>query len=437
MPNVQDAQRDDKTAKTSSSPKTIAELLVEHLDGQGGDGRHRAALVEALLEEPKALEALANLTTDAKRKAAAKNKGRLPGRTMSALVDEILDFAKRPRMGWGIEDLDRCAPWPTKSVATLIGPTGRGKTSFALQVARHHAETRGPSLFMSAELAALVVAARGAAQITTSTWLDVLSGSMTRADLVWALDCPNLVIVDDIDEEWPNVVESYFAHWKKTQPGKTPLVVLDYYQILPAPGNDEKERLKFVMSESMRLAKDFDGAVLGLSKTARTQSRALRAGEAIGDATTEAGAESNAIEYGSAVQIALGQIIENADGTATMEANISKVRYGRGDFVVPLGYNGAHGWFRSTGTAAPATEIRQARAKAMQKTKEQAKRDGVIAALASGPLPASALRERVGGRRTDLAELLRVLVEEGAIVHEHAGNGLAGARYRLVVRDAP
>lgn len=431
MTNVQDETRDDKRPAPSSA-RSIAELLGEHLNGHASDGRHRAALVEALLEEPKALEALGALAADAKRKAEAKNKRRLPGRTMSSLVDEILDFAKRPRMSWGIEDLDRCAPWPTKSVATLIGPTGRGKTSFALQVARAHAETRGPALFMSAELAGLVVAARGAAQITTSTWLDVLSGSLSRADLVWALDCPNLIIVDEIDEEWPNVVESYFSHWKKTQPGKTPLVVLDYYQILPSPGGDEKERLKFVMSESMRLAKDFDAGVLGLSKTARQQSRALRAGESIGDATTEAGAESNAIEYGSAVQIALGQLVENGDGTATMEANISKVRYGRGDFVVPLGYNGAHGWFRSTGTAAPAAEVRQARANAAVESKAQAKRDAIIAALVDGgTLSASALRERVGGRKHDVIALVRKLAAEGVI--EHVGE----RGYQLRRKDEP
>jgi len=293
--------------------------------------------------------------------AVATPKGRR-GRALSEGANAIAEFSKTPRMETGIATIDEAVVWLATTIAVLIGPTGRGKTSLALQIARHHAATNGPVLFVSAELVYVALCGRATSQLTSSPWIDVLDGREDRQAIENALNVPDFVVLDEVDDRWLDDVESWLTHWRAEQPGRVPLVVVDYLQIMPGGGTDDRQRVGGVMQMLIKIAKRHNAAVLAISKTARGPSKALRAGELVGDDTTEAGAESNAIEYGATVQISLGKKIESENGETIIEASISKNRYRQGDLVVPLEVDLAHGWFRPAGDARSGTEVRKERA---------------------------------------------------------------------------
>src|SRR5687768_8069043 len=92
-------------------------------------------------ERVKALESERSIDAIASRDAQRdERRPRRKSRPWSSLADEIIEFGTRPRWSWGFPQLDRIAPVPAGSLAYLIGPTGRGKSAFALQAARRHAE---------------------------------------------------------------------------------------------------------------------------------------------------------------------------------------------------------------------------------------------------------------------------------------------------------
>src|SRR5690349_14990117 len=85
---------------------------------------------------------------------SARQDAKLPprwSRNVRLLADEIVTLSKLPRLSWGFAELDRLAPFIAGTMSVLLGPTGRGKSALAFQIARHHATHTGPVLVVSAE----------------------------------------------------------------------------------------------------------------------------------------------------------------------------------------------------------------------------------------------------------------------------------------------
>ncbi len=286
-------------------------------------------------------------------------------RPFSALAAEIYAFTKKPRWSWGFPNLDREAPVPAGSLVTALGPTGRGKSAFAIGIARSHARTLGPAIVFSAELAGAIAGARAVAQVTHATWFQVLSGGLSEADIATALDEPRLRIVDEVTTSWPADIEAEILAAQAEHPGEIVLVTVDYLQIMPSLGlgRDVREQVTAASACLRDIAKRTGAVILLLSKMSRSMARAARNGESVGSDATEGGAETNGIEHDAIAQIQLGLMKpadpDDPDGPrSTVYVSVAKARFGRGDVVIPFEFDGAHGTFREVGEAVSAAAVR-------------------------------------------------------------------------------
>lgn len=411
----------------------LPELVGQVVSGQL-DGRAQSTAAAALAADPAALRAARALVRQADEIAQGGGEKKPPGRSLSEYVDEILAFAKRPRLSFGFPELDKVAPWPVQCIATVLGPAGHGKTSLALQLAQYHARERGPVLFLSRELAGVLAAARVVSQNDhAASWIEVLDGKVPKADLVRALVGVDVVIADEIGVGWVGWVKQWLAHWKKTRPKTTPLIVCDYLQIMPWDNaRDDAERVKMTLEAlSDQIVKPYECGAIAISKPSRANSRALRSGESFGADTAESGAETNAIEFYSTVQLAIGgKGEETAEGWTPIEISVGKARYRGGDHVVPFEFHGRSGVFREKGGARTTAEVKREREVQKEDGRAHQKRDSVLALLADGAIHSTRdIYDRVRGRRGDFLELLRGLVAERRI--EEVGIG-AGKAFRIV-----
>jgi hypothetical protein len=439
-----DGTRDDGQGDRPNNVRSILpELVARVIAGEPGasEGRQASTVAAALAADPSALRAAMAMVAAARQIAEGTGaEKKPPGRAISDYVDEILAFAKRPRLSTGFIELDKVAPWPVQCVATLIGPSGTGKTSLALQIAQHHARTRGPVLFLSKELAGVLAAARVVSQNDhDASWIEVLDGKVGKHDLVRALVGLDVTVMEEIGPKWVAHVRQWLAHWKKTRAGAVPLVVADYLQILPCEtARDDGDRVKYAMASlSDDVAKAFECGVIAVSKPSRSTSRALRSGESFGSDTAESGAESNAIEFYSTVQLAIGAKGDDAaDGWAPCEISVGKARYRGGDHVVPFDFHGRSGVFRTRGDARTTAEVRREREAGKDAGKREGKRNAILALLSDGGAhPTAQVLEAVKPmRRGDAFDMLRELAVEGKI--EEVGVG-AGKAFKLRRVRAP
>src|SRR5690606_38328198 len=100
-------------------------------------------------------------------------------------------------------------------------------------------------------------------------------------------------------------------------PGEPVLVAVDYVQLVGADSEDEiRPRIGRVMRQLDRVARDHRAVLIALSQGSRASSRTLSSGEALGAATTDAGAESADLERWATLTLAIGQHGEpDEDGT--------------------------------------------------------------------------------------------------------------------------
>lgn len=293
------------------------------------------------------------------------------GRPLSSLADDVRALASVPIWSWGFPTLDRYAETPAGSLIYLIGATGRGKSSFLAQVATHHARAAGPVLIVSAELTTAIFAARIVAQaVPGASWLDVCRGNVDDAAILSALDVPRLNIVDRPDADWPTRLRAEIAAMKAEHPGCTPLVCLDYLQLLRTEGRDPRERTAAASTILRSAASETGAVILAIARAAREASKAMRSGRMAGVDATEAAGESGQVEYDANVQVTLGAMapLDEADptGAQIVDISVAKTRMGAADVVIPFRFDGARGVFSEHGEGVPSSQ-RKADAAAAQK----------------------------------------------------------------------
>lgn len=297
---------------------------------------------------PEAVEAhLVNLAEE-----RAKRELKVPRIELRRLVDyagDIVAQSSIPSLDYGIASLNRLAPIPMRSMGTLMGPTGAGKTALAMTLAAHRTHyqgkpgaNQGPSVHFLMELTEPQLAARRAAQLGRFSWQQVLGGAMTRAEIEETLAGENLFVVKP-----PRGVD--FVDYAKRvldEVGKvtegTPLAVVDYLQRIKGKGRDLRESVSNVVDDLVDLTESRDMYTILLSKGSRAGSRAMRAGGR-GEQLVDAAAESSAIEAGSSVVLAI--TYENRDGgnETDVSLEIAKGRFGATGARIGMRFHGASG----------------------------------------------------------------------------------------------
>ena len=174
----------------------------------------------------------------------------------------------------------------------------------------------------------------------------------------------------------------------------------------------------------------------------------------MGSTTTEAGAESGALEYDAVALLSLGTMnpIDPADprGDQVVDVSITKTRFGASDLVIPFRYAGARGVFREHGEAVPGAqrrdEIREAKRERSARNKTVTIADRRILALeiaaTTGTVSIAGYVQRARGAAhklgasvagTDLASLRAA----GLLAAHALGNEITEAGRAIMDRPAP
>lgn len=278
---------------------------------------------------------------------------------LTDLVDTISAHAQEPwaKITLGGEVLIEIR---AGGIMIVMGHTGGGKTSLICSFLIEYARNQGPVIVLSRELPADEFSARTIGIQADASWPDVLKGKLAPDDMRRHVDLP--VFIADRRNATIGVLEEMIKVAQTEHPGKLPLVVVDYLQIIESAEKDPRAKVADVVARiDDALRADRCVGIL-ISQMSRNASRESRNGERVGADSTDGGAESAAIERAATVTLAIGKSgPEREDGSYTVELSIGKHRMGGGDKVFPTEYVGRTGRWRITGPARPATVVKAER----------------------------------------------------------------------------
>lgn len=281
---------------------------------------------------------------------AKKEPPRIELRRLSDFANDIIAQSALPELDYGIERLNQAAPIPLRSMGTLVGPTGAGKTALAMMLAAHRTRyvgrpnaKQGPTAYFLFELTPPQFAARRVAQLSRFTWRQVLGGVMAAHEIESTLAGEDFyVFKPPRDADFIDYAKRCLDEIGKTC-SAPPLLVADYLQRIRGKGRDLREMTSNVVDGLVDLVESRDMYGLVLSKGSRGGSRSMRDGKTKGEALIDVAAESSAIEAGSAAVLAI--TYENRDGSDETDATIqvAKGRFGASGAAIGMRFHGPSG----------------------------------------------------------------------------------------------
>lgn len=300
----------------------------------------------------------------------------------------------------------------TGGIVVVMGPTGAGKTSFVAGLLYERARDGHVVVVLSRELPADEFAARIVGMNCDASWPDVLTAKVARSDVERVLDLPTFFMLDRKNATIAALRKCVAA--ARTEFPDAPIVLaVDYVQILESEERETRAKVADVVARIDDIARDSGAVVLAISQMSRASSRAARSGEAVGADTTDAGAESAAIERVATVTLAIGQSgPQRDDGTCAVDISIGKARMSGGDRVFPGSYCGRSGRWRLTGEARPAQEVQSERQQNRAETAVANASHAIADRLSQSaePLSRQQLQAKLGVRRQFvLAAVARLL----------------------------
>lgn len=337
---------------------------------------------------------------------------------MPALVDAIMSHASDPwaKLTLGGETLVEVR---AGGYAVVMGPTGAGKTSLACGLLIEHARERGPVVVLSRELPADELAARAIGMQCDASWADVLRGRVEVDEMRRRADLPRMFIADRRNATL-EILEAMIKAARAEYPGEVVLAAIDYVQLIESTEKEARAKVSDSVIRIDEILRAHGAVGIMISQMSRASSRAARKGEAMGADSTDAGAESAAIERAATVTLSIGQSgPRREDGTCEVEINLGKHRMGSGDSVIPASYDGRSGRWRIAGEARPAAEVRAEHSEKIESTKLQVAKMAILGAIGEATEPKTRAELGMGiqtaVRTAAIRELLRepngVLVE--------------------------
>ncbi len=329
------------------------------------------------------------------------------------LVDEILSRAGEGFVPHAVggQELYRLR---RGGVAILTGGPGAGKTSLAVGIAIDHATHRGPVIFVSLEMDADELGARAVGMLCEASWEDVLCGKVDRGLMADALSLPRISVLDGETAKLENLlgmVETMRAEY----PDQPILLVLDYLQIVEGSEKEVRSRVAAAAQKVRRLTKQLRVTALVLSQPSRAAGKALSSGELLGMDSMTAMAESAEIERSAYITLALGSAGEERDdGSKLVDLNVGKGRFGGGDRVIPLRFNGRTGQMRMCGESRPAADVKSERqsAKAEQSNRQACLSIKALLAESIKPLSRVDIRKELGIRDRAVSDAVKDLLSD-------------------------
>lgn len=264
---------------------------------------------------------------------------RQPVKLLRAREAALIAWANslRSPLSSGIDPLDEAllGGFHAESVYVLAAPTGRGKTGFAIQIARDISKWH-PVVFLSAELTERQVLARFAAQQYGASWLEVYQGDNGMYSHS-ALRDLNLYVVTD---------RSFTAVKEQLQEiHPIPFLVVDYLQAYArrfpsTEGNiDPRVAVGNASLEIANWAREQGTTALVVSSVSRDWHKAQ--GNKTASDYIASAKEAGEIEYDAAGVLYLE--MEVSDPTARL--HLAKHRFGPSGQTIGLRFDGAVGLF--------------------------------------------------------------------------------------------
>ena len=380
----------------------------------------------------------------------AEQQRRQPNLRTRAEDKPVRRVAKRYKLRDALADLARLAalpvyptPFPAINSAlglggmvcgyahVVAGGTGKGKTTFLLDLARHHAIHHGPVLFVSLEMPAGHLLARAVSGDVGST-----TNALLRGERLLSLEeitlPPRVEIVEVCSlDELRNTVEDVTAEY-----GQAPLVIVDYLQKLAdqVMATMERPDLRLATTaasaELLSIARQLSIPIVLASAISRGSNARLRGANGRTtdprlvppDMFDDVAKESGAVEYDAAGLFVLHVSDErDDDGYDIATITIAKSRFGYRCHVAAA-YDGAGGRWHDRGRVErKSTEVNAKDATAELAAERTALQLAVLEVLSAGPISRSKLAKALKRRMADLKMAVDPLVRSGQVAE--TGNG--------------
>lgn len=254
----------------------------------------------------------------------------------------------------GIEPLDRelGGGLLPASTAVLVAGTGRGKTAFALTLARNWASQGRSVLYLTTELSRWEVLARWIAPQADRPWRDIYLKSGFSDATYDEMDqigdrLPDNLIVHPWNRDLD--IEMLVATFADTI-GRLDVLIVDQLADIArsvVTGTDRRTPTAHVSGILKSLAVEKQIKVLVVHQVARHVTSPARGQKAIGRDFESAPKDSGEIEYDAAEVLYLDSSTARDGKLASATVHIAKSRGAAGNIGIPLSWDGALGVFGS------------------------------------------------------------------------------------------
>jgi hypothetical protein len=309
-----------------------------------------------------------------------------------ALIDWLVPFPDS--IPTGIPGLDHAIEgFHAETTYCLVGPTGRGKTGMALQMAQEAARHR-PVVYFTSELSRRQVLSRVAAQRLKRAWIKLYRLEPEHATtMAYALKGLRLHVVE-IGRETD--LFATIAQVKAENGGEEPIVFLDYLQ--HAARRLPTDDIRMATATLMDKITDWARVSKSIAVVLSASGRAYNAEDGTRSAAdyVSAGGETSVIEYNAGSVLFLQAELCQPGGTATARLHIAKARFLGAGVTVGLRFDGAYGSYESDPEAALTDIQREA-----------------LDAIRKGAKTTAEVQEQLQCRRQQAQATVRVLVAQG------------------------
>lgn len=320
--------------------------------------------------------------------------GREPTRYITATAREDWQRPLPPAVQTGIGALDRAiGGLRAGGTYLLAGPTGRGKSGLAIQIARHIGASR-PVLYLSTELSRRQIEARIAAQVLQLSWVELYDLGPSETGLIAEAVARLAIAVVEVGRETDWYTE---ADAITKAEGAPPILVVDYlHGIARRLGLEPRAAAGRVSDEITTWVRERETSALVLASVSRPWHAAPA--DRVAEDFVTAAKDAGELEYDASAVLFLEAEQCPPGGTAAARLHVAKSRFGGAGMTIGLRFNGALGTF--------------AEDRAAVLTKEQ---QATLDAIRQGATSVDEVRKALQIKKERASELVNALAARGAV----------------------